>query len=336
MTSQMRKSFVQPGRADVHVDRPLSNVSIALRQSMDGFVADKAFPNVPVARQSDKYYVIPQGAFAADQMKRRAPGTRAPAVNYTVSTDSYMADVWDLAHDIPDEVRANADDQVQLDQNGTQLLTFQAMIRKERLWAGEFFTTSVWTGDQSGVDSASPGSNQFGRWDRADSNPIETIRASADAMQARSGYRPNKLILGRQVYSKLLDHPDIVGRIDRGQTSGAAMVLRQNLAALFEVDEILVMEAIYNSAAEGQTASLSFIGGKSALLLYVPPAAGLMVASAGYTFSWTGLVGGGNMAQVIRRFRLDPEHTDRLEIQMAFDQKKTSADLGVFFATAIN
>ncbi len=329
-------SFIQPGRSDVHIDRPLSNVSIAFRQSRDGFVADRVFLNVPVARQSDKYYVIPQGAFLLDDMKKRAPGTRAPAVNYTISSDSYAADVWDLAHDIPDEVRANADDQLQLDTMGTELLTMRALVRKERLWAGDFFTTGVWTGDQAGVDSASPGANEFGRWDRSDSTPIEDIRELSDTMAARSGLRPNKLVLGRQVYTKLLDHPDIVGRLDRGQTSGPAMVLRQNLAALFEVDEILVMDAIYNSAAEGATASLGFIGGKSALLLYVPAAPGLMVAAAGYTFSWTGLVGGGNMSQVIRRMRLDPEHCDRLEIQMAFDQKKTSADLGVFFSTAVN
>ncbi|MGH3378310.1 MAG: major capsid protein [Actinoallomurus sp.] len=327
---------MQPGRADVHIDRPLSNLSIALRQSMEGFVADKVFPNVPVANSSNKYWVIPQAAWNRDQMKVRAPGTRAPSVNYTLSTDNYSCDVFDLSHYVTDEVRANADDQIQLDRNATELLVMQAMIRKERQWSGDFFTTSVWTGDQTGVNSASPGANQFGMWDRSDSQPIEVIRAQCDAMQARSGYRPNTLVLGRQVYSKLLDHPDIVGRIDRGQTQGAAMVLRQNLAALFEVDQVLVMEAIYNSANEGAAESEGFIGGKSALLLYVAPAPGLQVASAGYTFSWTGLLGGGNMAQVIRRFRLDPEHADMFEVQMAFDQKKTSADLGVFFATAIS
>jgi len=332
----MKKAYLQPGRADVHVDRPLSNLSIAFRQSQDGFVADRVFPNVPVSRQSDKYYVIPRGNFWRDEMKKRAPATRAPAINYTLSTDSYAADVFDLASDIPDEVRANADDQLNLDQMSTEQLTLQALIRKERLWASEFFALSVWTGDQTGVDSAAPGANQFGRWDRADSQPIETIRAQADAMHARSGLRPNKLVLGRRVYSKLLDHPDIVGRLDRGQTSGPAMVLRQSLAALFELDEIMVMDAVFNAGAEGAADSIDFIGGKSALLLYTAPSPGLMVASAGFTFSWTGLLGGGNMAQVIRRFRMEPEHVDRLEIQMAFDQKKTSADLGVFFATAVN
>lgn len=328
--------FVNPGRSAVHVDRPLSNLSIALRQSMDGFVADRVFPIVPVAKQSDKYWTIPQADFARDDMRKRAPATRSPAVNWTLSTDSYFADIFDLAVDVPDEVRANADDEVQLDQNSIERLVRSAMIKKERQWVADFLTTSVWTGDQSGVDSAAPGANQFGRWDRDDSKPIETIRNQADVMGGRSGYRPNKLVLGRQVYSKLLDHPSIVGRVDRGQTAGAAMVTRQNLAALFEIDEVLVMDAVYNTAAEGQTGSLSFIGGKSALLLYTAPAPGLMVASAGFTFNWTGLVAGSSLQQVVRRIRLDPERCDHFDIEMAWDQKQTSADLGVFFATAIN
>lgn len=329
--------FLQPGRGNVHLDAPLTDFSIQVLQGDEGYVHARAFPIVSVAKASDKYYVIPPDKFLLDDMQKRAPGTRVPVANYEVSNDSYSCDVWDAGHLIPDEIRANADNQVKVDQLGAKLLSKKLLTRRERQWATEFFAASVWTGDQTGVDSATPSTNQFGRWDRADSLPVETIRAQQDIMQGRSGFRPNKLVLGRQVFSKLLDHPDLIDRVKYGQVPGApAQMSKQALAALFEVDEILVMEAVYNSAAEGATKSLGFIGGKSALLLYVDPAPGLQSVTAGVTFSWSGFMQGANLGVSVGRQRLDPEHSDLLEIFAAYDYKQTAADLGVFFATAIS
>jgi len=41
--------------SQVHIDQPLSNLTLAYVQSNENFVADKVFPVVGVARQSDKY-----------------------------------------------------------------------------------------------------------------------------------------------------------------------------------------------------------------------------------------------------------------------------------------
>ena len=327
-------TFNQPGRADVHVDGPLTNMSVAFRQSADTFIADKVFPIVPVQKQTDQYFTIPQGAFLRDQMEKRAPGTKAAMANFNYSTDSYRADLWALGTTVADEIRANADSPLRLDQDMTEFLTQQALIRKERLWAAEYFTTGVFTTDQTGV-AATPSTNQFLQWNDASSTPIEDIREGKRLVHARTAYRPNKLVLGRAVYDTLLDHPDIVGRLDRGQTSGPASAMKADLASLMEVDEVLVMDAIFNSAAEGAADSLGFIGGNTALLVYAPPSAGIMTPSAGYTFTWTGLLGGGALGMNMRRVRDDEAQCDKLITQMAFDQKLVSADLGQFFAAAI-
>jgi len=329
-------SYNQPGLGDVHVDRPLTQISIAFLQSQDAWIADRAFPVIPVPNKSDKYFTLERGAFLRDDMEKRAPGTRAATANYTISTDSFNCDVWALAHDLSDQVLANYDSPLQADREVTEFLTGKALLSKERQWNAGFFAAGVWTGDLTGVDSASPSASQFGRWDRDDSDPIETVRLGMRNVHGRTGFRPNKLVLGRKVFDDLLDHPDIVGRVDRGQTSGPARVMREQLAALFELDEILVMDGIFNSAAEGAANSLGFVGGKSALLMYTPPAPGLMVPSAGYTFSWSGLLGAGALGARMKRIRMEPEESSRLEIQMAYDHKLVSADLGQFFAQAVS
>ena len=276
--------FNQPSRSDVHVDGPLSSVSVAYMQSADTFVADRAFPRLGVSKQSDVYFTYDRGYFNRAEMKKRAPSTESAGATYAISTDSYLADVWALHRDIADQVRANADSPIKLDTEAAEFLTLQGLLRREKEWADAHFVTGAWTSEVTGVS----------------------------------------------------DHPDIVGRLDRGQTSGPAIVLRDALAALFELSEILVMDAIENTANEGATNVHAFIGGKHALLLYTPATPGLMTPSAGYTFTWTGLLGGGALGTRISRMRVELRKADRVEIEMAFDQKQVAADLGYFFLTAVS
>tara|TARA_R110002167_G_scaffold143958_2_gene333681 strand:- start:34758 stop:35747 length:990 start_codon:yes stop_codon:yes gene_type:complete len=327
--------FSQPSRSDVHINGPLSSVSLAFIQSADAFVADRAFPRLAVAKQSDSYFTYDRGYFNRAEMEKRAPGAESAGANYALSSATYSADVWALHRDVADQVRANADSPISLDREATELLTLQGLLRKEKEWAGAHFITGVWTTERAGV-AATPTGTQFLRWDVAASTPIEDVRSGVRTVQESTGFRPNRMVLGRSVYDALLDHPDIVGRLDRGQTSGTAMVMRDTLASLFEMDEILVMDAIENTANEGATNVHAFIGGKNALLIYTPAAPGLMIPSAGYTFTWNGLLGGGALATRISRMRMDHLKSDRIEIEMAFDQKLVSADLGAMFLDAVS
>ena len=95
------------------------------------------------------------------------------------------------------------------------------------------------------------------------------------------------------------------------------------------------MQAIENTAAEGASNSHAFIGGKKALLAFSAPSPGLQVPTAGYTFSWNGFLGAGAQGGRIKKFRMEHLESDRVEIQMAFDQKLVSADLGYFWDTIV-
>src|SRR5262249_20838307 len=213
--------------------------------------------------------------FNRDDMAKLAPGAESVGSGYSlVANSTYFADVWALHKDIPDQVRANADAQLNLDLEATKFLTQKHLIRRERNFASTFFTNGVWTTDWAGV-SAAPSTNQVLQWNDANSTPIEDVRSIKQAIQLASGsYRPNKITVGRQVVDTLLDHPDVIDRLKYGQTGSSAstpaMANKEILAQIFEVDEFLVMDAIYNTAAEGATESNAFIGGKGVLLTYSP------------------------------------------------------------------
>ena len=334
----MQKAYVQPSRSDVHVNRPLTNVSIAYMQSRSSFVAGRVFPNIPVGKQSDAYFTYDRGEFNRDAMEERAPGAESAGGTYKIGSDSYYARVYAYHKDVPDQVRANQDDPIDLDREATEFVTLKGLIQREVTWSESYLTTGVWTFEADGAaarsssfDPTGSGSNDLERWDADGGTPIEDVRLLKRYMLEETGFMPNTLTLGRPVFDALVDHPDIVGRLDRGQTTGPVMATRDSLAALFELETVLVMDAIRNTAAEGQSASHSFIGGKHALLSYRPATPGLLTPSAGYTFGWNGFTGAGDEGVRIKRFRMDHLESDRIEADLAYDQKLIAADLGVFF-----
>lgn len=331
----VRKS--QPTPSDVHVNAPLTNISIAFLQDAQNFIADRVFPNIPVAKQSDRYYTYDRGMFNRDEMTERAPGAESDEVGYTVdNTPTYFAKVFALHVKVPDERRANADSVLQPDREATELLIHKAMIKRESLWVTKFFITGIWAEERAGVASG-PTGTQFLRWDVAGSVPLADLRAGIQAVKRRHGFKPNKLILGSDVWTKLVDHPDFVDRLNRGQTPvGPALVNRQQLATILEIDEVVVAEAVVNTAKEGVTNVHAFIAGKHALLVYAAPRPGLMVPSGGYTFSWNGLLGSSAQGYRILKMRDDKAHSDWVEIEMAFEQKLISSELGAFFLNAVS
>lgn len=328
--------MTQPTKGDVHVNKPLSNISIAFMQDAKNFVADRVFPNIPVAMQSDRYYTYDRGFFNRDEMEERAPGTESAGSGYEVdNTPTYYAPVYAFHHDVPDQIRANVDTVLQPDSDATKLVSHKALIKREKLWVNKYFGTGKWTHDFAGVSSG-PTGDQVLQWNDASSTPIEDVAAMIDRILQNTGQIANKLTIGREVWTALKNHPDIIDRVKYGQTAvGTAKMSLGALADLFEVEEILVMNAIENTAAEGQTNAHSFIGGKSALLTYSPPSPGLQIPTAGYSFSWTGFLGASAMGGRIKKFRMEELESDRVEIQMAFDQKLVSADLGGFWTTVI-
>lgn len=324
---------MNPSVSDVHVNQPLTSISLAYLQSQTRFVADRVFPVVAVDKQSDRYYTYDRGDWNRNEMQERAPSTESAGSAYRLdNTPTYYCREYALHRDIPDQVLANADSMLNPMRESTEFLTQKALIHREKLWAAAYFTTGKWATDVTGVASG-PTTGQFLQWNDAAAKPIPQVRAAATGILESTGVLPNVLVLGKRVYDALLDNPEIIDRIKYGQTAGGPALVNTNLLAqLFEVDRVEVMAGIENTAAEGKTAVHSFISGKGALLCYAAPSPGLMTPSAGYTFAWTRM---GNAGQVIREFRMDELKATRLEIETNFDQKLIAADLGYFFATAV-
>ena len=228
--------------------------------------------------------------------------------------------------DVADAIRANADAPLDMDADATKFLTQQMMIKRDRDWASSFFSGGSWTGSTTGSD-ITPGT----KWDASGATPIQDIEEQADSIEAKTGFRGNVLVLGVDAYTALKNSADVVDRIRYTQQG---VVTEDMLAGLLGMDKVLVARGVYNSAAEGATDSISRIyTGDTALVLHVPSTPGIMTPAAGYTFAWTGYTGAGPDGQRVSRFRMDHLRSDRIEMEMAYDQSQVSTVLGARLVT---
>jgi hypothetical protein len=322
----------QPHVNSVHVDAILTNISVAYLQRQDNFIADKVFPVVPVDKKSDKYFVYTKNDWFRDEAQRRADGTESAGSGYNLETGTYSADVFAFHKDVGDQTLANADAPLNPLREATEFVTHRLLLRRELQFVSDFFTTGVWGTDIAGV-AGTPTTGETKQWsDYTASDPIDNIEAAKSQILGNTGMEANTLVLGYDVFRALKNHPDLVDRI---KYTSSQTITEDMLARMFDLDRVLVAKAVKATNAEGVSDAYSFAYGKAAALYHVAPNPGLLTPSAGYQFSWTGVSGGIGSTIGVSSFRMESLKAERVEAEMAFDNKVIGSDLGLFWNTIV-
>lgn len=325
-----------PSRSQTHIDRALTNMSVKYMQDASNFVNDKVFPNLPVQKQSDRYFVYYKEDWFRDEASERAMGTESAGGDYDIdNTPTYFCKKYAFHKDVYEEDRANSDDPLQPDRDATEFVTDKIMLNKENMWANTYFKEGVWAQDLTGAATASGGKSvvYFDDYDKSD--PISVVANMATAMAETTGRRPNVMVLGRRVYDALRQHPDILDRIKFTQKG---VITAELLASLFDVDRMLIANAIQNIAKKGEKADMRFTLGNNILLAYTTNRPSLKTATAGYCFTWKGLLGSNALGGRINRFAMPMLGigTERIEMELAYDMKVVAPDMGAFIKNAID
>lgn len=323
-----------PTKGQAHIDKALTNMSVAYIQDEANFIAAKVFPQIPVRKQSDVYFVYNKGDFFRDEARVRAGASESAGGEYGVTTDTpYYCKVHAFHKDVTEQDRANYDEPLDADADATEFVSQKMLVRREVVWADKYFKAGVWTTEITGVASA-PGAGQVIQFDQAGSDPIKVVSDQIVIMASKTGYRPNTIVMTPAVFYALKNHEDILDRIKYTQKG---IVTADLLATLFEVENIYVAWSVVNTANQGATDNIGFVMGKHMLLCYVNPRPAIKKPSAGYIFAWTGLKGAGAFANRMVRIPMDllGIGTERIEGEIAFDAKVIAQDLGVFFKNIV-
>jgi hypothetical protein len=226
---------------------------------------------------------------------------------------------------ILDEDREDSD--VNLEEATTKFLTQQILIRRDYQLATLLFNSSNWTYYTGAASSA-----DFVHFSDDSSTPFKTVRTYKRVVQtACGGFPPNTIVVGPEVNDYLAEHPDAEDKIKHTQVG---VVQNDLLAKAFGVKNYLVMDAVYNTAAEGQTATMANIGGDYMWIGYVAPNPSKYNPSAVYTFSQKKFDNAGVGAPIIERWRNNDPDGEWFRATSKFDMKQTSSAAGVLLVNA--
>lgn len=303
--------------SDVQFDELLTNVSIQYQPAQGGYLADDILPPIAVKKESGVFWKYDKSRFDVPD-SIRAPRSHYNKIDWSTLQDTYAAAEYGLEGEIDDRERDNSVAPLDLDVDTAEITTDMMLNNREGRVATLVLNASVVT---NGVDyTSTPGL----QWSDPGSDPILAATTARNNLFGRLGYKPNKLLLGNDVYEILRAHPAIVERI---QFSERAIITKQILAALFEVDEILVGGVLRRTSQQGATDVIADIWAGAALFFYSENRPSLKRASFGYQFRVRDLR--------TFKYRDDSRATDIVRVTEIQGEKLIAPELGYLVRAAI-
>ncbi len=293
--------------ADTPLAQSAALTAISVMYKNEALIADAVMPRVPVALPTFEYtvYALEQGFTVPDTKVGRlgrptqfVPGSdKVPG-----ATAMYGLEVPVPRRDqrVAAAMRA-AFPQAAATQNpmdlASMICTNLVLLDRELRVSNIIFALATYLASQRTTLSGAA------QWSDTSSSPVDAILTAMDSMVAR----PNTGIIGRQAWTKLSQHPKVVGAV-LGNAGTNGVVTTQALAGVLGLKDIKVGEAWFNTARLGQPASMSRAWGKHMALLNIDPLGGPdglpsfgWTAQFGDRIAWTGfdpnigLEGGDNV-----------------------------------------
>lgn len=316
----------QPTGSDLHIDTYLSNISVGYMNEPGAYIADLVFPAVSVNKQSDLYPIYEKDYWFRDEAQKRAPLTEGEGGGYEFENPgTYYCHEWSFFKDIAEEDEWNADDVFDLEDDATAFTIEKLRLKRERLWAENYFQADVWANEVvGGVD--------FDQWTDDGANPIQDVENWKEEVLKSTGILPNVLVVPHYIHQYVKNNSEV---LDRFKYTQAGIITEQILASVFEVDKYLVAYALYATNAEGEDEDLEYIlNSTSILLVYAAPRPSRRRPSGGYTFRWNRprIAGrtGERLESSIYRWDLGRKRGTRIQGSIWEDLKLVASDVGLY------
>ena len=319
----------------VHLDQLLTNLTLDYVKEQS-FIADRVFPVVDVEKKSDEFYTFDPAegnSEGSDEVTLLAPRTTPRKFDVSHGKDSYMAKVYGLAFDIDMQTAANEDEHLRVRERKARLLMNKLLKKRDRDFIATFMQTGVWGEDLVGT-------TDFTKWSDGASTPIDDIMKWKEDFQIRNyGFEVNKIVLTKDIKRHLLTNTQILGRINGGATiANPAMINDALIASIFEVDEIVIADAVSNTAAVGATEVADYMVKDKILMTHTPMSAGLETPASGLIFAWNSIpnVSWGISMETftddaLRRYQIAEE----VHGKMAYDMKVVAPKMGTFVSDVV-
>jgi len=236
------------------------------------------FPYVPVGQRGGKIIQFSKEAFR-QYNTGRTPGSNTKRVQFDYSDQDFALEQHALEGVVPYELmdEASAVPGIDLARGHIEMVQDIIAARLERAQAA-LATTAANYAASNKVTLAGTA-----QWSDEASDPIADIETAKEAIRTQIGKRPNTVVMGATVMSKLKQNPQIVDRI---KYTGRDVATPELLASLFGVQRVISGDSV--TATDGDV--MSDIWGKFVIIAYteVGGIAQMGKPSFGYTYRLRG------------------------------------------------
>ena len=302
--------------------RPRADLGEAIMEVMlstTQYIGIKALPLLPTRQATATF-----SRFTRESILRRRKTQRAPTAGYSrdqieAEDDTYTCKENGHESLLGDDERAffasDFDAEKATSENALHVVLREQEIRIQQL----LLNTTTFTGASLYTDvSANP-------WDNPASDAIGHVKAAAEKVRQNCGMKPNAMILGLATLNNLLLNDDIIGRL-AGVLVPTAAEITKFLTGIFNVDQIITGDFIYNSASEGKAfVGVDGWGDDYVLLGVVAKTTNIKEPCLGRTFLWTG---DSPQNTVVEEYRVEERRSNVFRVRQNTHEKLFDANFG--------
>lgn len=260
------------------VDKLLTNVSSGYFPK--NYISEQILPMIQVAQYTGLLGKYGTAHLRIENSVKGGRGKYRQVETRQYSTTSFNIEGHGLTDIVTDADYRNVEKPFDAEKDTTLALANMLWLEKEKMLADTLSNTAVMT---QNVTLA--GTDQWS--DYANSDPLDDIETGHATILNSTGQTADTAIMSLLVKRKLRYHPQLLDALGfKFDRPGG--LKDQELAEVLDVKRILIGDAYYESAKEGQASALAPVWGKHVILAVCPESAQIMQQSLGYMVRLTG------------------------------------------------
>jgi len=215
------------------------------------FIAMDILPRKPLGKKAATLSVTKRKNLTIPQT-RRANGATYGRIEWYMDDLAYSCVNHGLEGQVTDEDVENYKTDFDAELEKTQGIKLKMQLAREKRVKELVFNTTTWPSGTAALYT----DNSSAPWDAAASDIIGQLRAGQEKVRANTGRKPNTLIIGEGAMNNMLANTALIARFP-GIPVLTEQIFRGRMADLIGIQNLLVGQAVYNTADEGQ----DFTGG---------------------------------------------------------------------------
>lgn len=305
-----------PGTTAVHIDRGLSDFSIAYRNP--SYVADVISPIVNVSKESDRYYIYGKENFRIPPALRRDKA-ETKEITYSLSSDSYLCEEYGFHELISDRERANSDDALRPELDTTEHLTECLLLDREYRVANSILDS---TNPQWGSYSTTHFANLLAAWDdKAAADPRADFYYAKFQVFVDSRKDANNIFLPVEAAFRLAQMEQVD---ELRKYTDPGLLTNSGLPPVVWGLKVNECQSTYDKAPEGNAASFAETWGNNVVIAYINPnPIGLKTLTFALSFQAREFR--------VKKWREEKRESDVLEVTHIYDSKIVAPACGFVY-----